>query len=186
MHRRSNAAELSPRALDPRPGMETRDWSLVVFTVLTQAAVGAFLVLQVLEYLAARRAAPSGAGHPEDPNAEAGGGRAADGPRNGPAADGPRNNGPARAATQDDEPDAGNAQESGRATAGAAHAGRRTPAPLLVVLVVLSAGLFAALFHLSDPLQAARAVVNFLVVVAEPGDRLREPVRGAVGRARVE
>ena len=135
--------------------METRDWSLVVFTVLTQAAVGAFLVLQVLEYLAARRAAPastSGTGHPEDRNAEAGGGR---------AADGPRNNGPARAGTQDDEPEAGNTQESGRAMACAAHAGRTSPAPLLVVLAVLSAGLFAALFHLSDPLQAARAVVNF-------------------------
>ena len=76
--------------------METRDWSLVVFTVLTQAAVGAFLTLQVLEHLATRR------------------GRGA----------------------------------SGRA-------------PLLVVLAVLSVGLFAALFHLSTPLQAARAVVNF-------------------------
>ncbi len=80
--------------------METRDWSLVVFTVLTQAAVGAFLTLQVLEYLATRREV-------------AGGGRSSD------------------------------------------------HAPLLVVLAVLSAGLFAALFHLSDPLQAARAVVNF-------------------------
>ena len=75
--------------------METRDWSLVIFTVLTQAAVGAFLVLQVLEYLSARRATFAG-------------------------------------------------------TRG-----------LPVVLAVLSAGLFAALFHLSDPLQAARAVVNF-------------------------
>ena len=75
--------------------METRDWSLVVFTVLTQAAVGAFLVLQVLEHLAARRATFAG-------------------------------------------------------TRG-----------LPVVLAVLSAGLFAALFHLSDPLQAVRAVVNF-------------------------
>ena len=80
--------------------METRDWSLVFFTVLTQAAVGAFLTLRVLEYLSARRSA-------------AGGGRGSD------------------------------------------------HAPLLVVLAVLSAGLFAALFHLSDPLQAARAVVNF-------------------------
>ena len=75
--------------------METRDWSLVIFTVLTQAAVGAFLVLQVLEYLSARRTTFAG-------------------------------------------------------TRG-----------LPVVLAVLSAGLFAALFHLSDPLQAARAVVNF-------------------------
>lgn len=80
--------------------METRDWSLVVFTVLTQAAVGAFLTLQVLECLATRREV-------------AGGGRSSD------------------------------------------------HAPLLVVLAVLSVGLFAALFHLSDPLQAARAVVNF-------------------------
>ena len=73
--------------------METRDWSLVFFTVLTQAAVGAFLTLQVLQY-------------PPNP-------------------------------------------------------GRRTPVPLVVVLAVLSVGLFAALFHLSSPLQAARAVVNF-------------------------
>ena len=75
--------------------METRDWSLVVFTVLTQAAVGAFLTLQVLDWLSAR------------------------------------------------------------------HGGRARVPPLLVVLAVLSVGLFAALFHLSTPLQAARAVVNF-------------------------
>ena len=80
--------------------METRDWSLVFFTVLTQAAVGAFLTLRVLEYLSARRS----------------------------AADGRR---------------------------GWDHV------PLLVVLAILSVGLFAALFHLSTPLQAARAVVNF-------------------------
>ena len=80
--------------------METRDWSLVFFTVLTQAAVGAFLTLRVLEYLSARREAAGGGG-------------------------------------------------------GSDHA------PLVVVLAVLSAGLFAALFHLSDPFQAARAVVNF-------------------------
>ena len=78
--------------------METRDWSLVFFTVLTQAAVGAFLVLQVLRYLSGRR-------HP-------------------------------------------------------GHGGG-TPVPTLAVLAVLSVGLLAALFHLSDPLQAARAVVNF-------------------------
>ena len=81
--------------------METRDWSLVIFTVLTQAAVGAFLTLQVLGRLATRR------GHFP------------------------------------------------------AHAGGPLPAPLLVVLAVLSVGLFAALFHLSTPLQAVRAVVNF-------------------------
>ena len=77
--------------------METRDWSLVVFTVLTQAAVGAFLTQQVLRYLSRRRGAHEG----------------------------------------------------------------EAPVPLVVVLAVLSAGLFAALFHLSTPLQAARAVVNF-------------------------
>ncbi len=79
--------------------METRDWSLVVFTLLSQAAVGAFLTLQVLRRLAARRGAPASHG--------------------------------------------------------------AMFVPLLAVLVVLSAGLFAALFHLSTPLQAARAVVNF-------------------------
>ena len=78
--------------------METRDWSLVFFTVLTQAAVGAFLVLQVLRHLSHRcRPAPGGG----------------------------------------------------------------TPVPTLAVLAVLSSGLLAALLHLSDPLQAARAVVNF-------------------------
>ena len=79
--------------------METRDWSLVVFTLLSQAAVGAFLTLLVLRGLAARR--------------------------------------------------------------GDAASGGALFVPLLAVLVVLSAGLFAALFHLSTPLQAARAVVNF-------------------------
>ncbi len=74
--------------------METRDWSLVFFTVLTQAAVGAFIVLQVLGRLSQRRRAHGAVS-------------------------------------------------------------------LLLVLAVLSAGLFAALFHLSTPLQAARAVVNF-------------------------
>ena len=81
--------------------METRDWSLVFFTVLTQAAVGAFLVLQVLGRLSHRR--------------------------------------------RTDE----------RST------GHEAAVSLLLVLAVLSAGLFAALFHLSTPLQAARAVVNF-------------------------
>jgi len=118
--------------------METRDWSLVFFTILTQAAVGAFLTLRVLEYLAAHRGGDGGR-----------------------AADSPQDNDPATAGAQGDKPEAGNAQASGRAMASAAHAGRRTPTPLLVVLAVLSAGLFAALFHLSDPLQAARAVVNF-------------------------
>ena len=79
--------------------METRDWSLVVFTLLSQAAVGAFLTLQVLRHLAFRR--------------------------------------------------------------GAAARDGALFIPLLVVLIVLSAGLLAALFHLSAPLQAARAVVNF-------------------------
>ena len=83
--------------------METRDWSLVVFTLLSQAAVGAFLTLLVLRRLAGRRGAATGGG----------------------ASDG------------------------------------ALFVPLLAVLIVLSAGLFAALFHLSTPLQAARAVVNF-------------------------
>ncbi len=109
--------------------METRDWSLVVFTVLTQAAVGAFLTLQVLRYLAARRAA-SRIGRPT---------------RNVP------NTGRTGENARDDSPEA----------SGAASVDGRSPAPLMIVLAVLSAGLFAALFHLSDPLQAARAVVNF-------------------------
>ena len=81
--------------------MATRDWALVFFTLLTQAAVGAFLTLQVLRVVGARGGSSSGTG--------------------------------------------------GR-TALVAHA---------IVLAVLSAGLFAALFHLSTPLQAARAIVNF-------------------------
>ena len=89
--------------------METRDWSLVVFTVLTQAAVGAFLTLQVLHYLSGRRGARGDS----------------------PGADGIRD------------------------------ASSPASVPLLGVLLVLSVGLSAALFHLSNPLQAARAVVNF-------------------------
>ena len=90
--------------------MATRDWALVVFTLLTQAAVGAFLTLQVLQFLAARGGA--GDGDPGKPN---------------------------RAA-------------AGSGVTLEAHA---------VVLAVLSVGLLAALLHLSTPLQAARAVVNF-------------------------
>ena len=86
--------------------MATRDWSLVFFTLLTQAAVGAFLTLQVLQLLGGRRRADGGS-----------------------------------------TPAAG---DRGRMLI--AHA---------AVLAVLSAGLFAALFHLSTPLQAARAIVNF-------------------------
>ena len=52
------------------------------------------------------------------------------------------------------------AERGTQKSAGVPAAGRLHP-PLLAVLAVLSAGLFAALFHLSDPLQAARAVVNF-------------------------
>ena len=108
--------------------METRDWSLVFFTVLTQAAVGAFLVLQVLRYLSRRRGAREGA-------------RATgDGPGVGREGDGAWRDGP---------------------TADAWDAGHEPAVPLLIVLAVLSAGLFAAIFHLSTPLQAARAVVNF-------------------------
>ena len=112
--------------------METRDWSLVFFTVLTQAAVGAFLTLQVLEYLSARWGG-SGAGRGSDH-------------------------------ARDSDRKAGGAGAPGPGVGRAGNAGRdrgATVVPLLVVLAVLSVGLFAALFHLSDPLQAARAVVNF-------------------------
>ena len=112
--------------------METRDWSLVFFTVLTQAAVGAFLTLRVLEYLSARRGGSDA-------------GRASDHAR-------------------DSDRKAGGAGAPGPGAGRAGNAGRdrgATVVPLLVVLAVLSVGLFAALFHLSTPLQAARAVVNF-------------------------
>jgi anaerobic dimethyl sulfoxide reductase subunit C (anchor subunit) len=79
--------------------MDTREWALVIFTLLSQTAVGAFLTLQVLRF---RATSPGG-------------------------------------------------PEVGMARAG----------PSLAVLVVLSAGLFAALFHLATPLQAFRAVLNF-------------------------
>ena len=111
--------------------METRDWSLVFFTVLTQAAVGAFLTLQVLKYLAARR--------------EVAGGRGSDRVRN-------------------EDRETGGAKENSPREGGTGRTGHGVPVtlpPLLVVLAVLSTGLLAALFHLSDPLQAARAVVNF-------------------------
>ncbi len=119
--------------------METRDWSLVFFTVLTQAAVGAFLTLHVLRYFTARRGAREGGreqGHPQDDGLETGGAR-----KNGPRA--------------------GSTLKGGREAAFAGHGGHGMAVPLLVVLAVLSAGLFAALLHLSTPLQAARAVVNF-------------------------
>ena len=112
--------------------METRDWSLVFFTVLTQAAVGAFLTLRVLEYLSARREAAGG------------------GSRSSRVRHGDRKTG----SPGEDDPGMGGASSPG-------HGGRATASPLLVVLAVLSVGLFAALFHLSDPLQAARAIVNF-------------------------
>ena len=116
--------------------METRDWSLVFFTVLTQAAVGAFLVLQVLRYLSHRRRARGDARATASVQgrSQAGVGARRDGSDTG-------GHGP------------GSADER--------NAGREAQVPLLVVLAVLSAGLFAALFHLSTPLQAARAVVNF-------------------------
>ena len=112
--------------------METRDWSLVFFTVLTQVAVGAFLTLRVLDWLSARReGSDSGRGsdHARDSDHKAGGAGVPG-------------------------PGAGRAGNPGR-DRGA------TVVPLVVVLAVLSVGLFAALFHLSTPLQAARAVVNF-------------------------
>ena len=124
--------------------MATRDWALVVFTLLTQAAVGAFLTLQVLRFLAGRRHAPGdnatggtpakGAPGAADPGA---GGT----PGTGSGTDGPRAAGAGAALVAGD----------GRATL-VAHA---------AILAVLSAGLFAALFHLSTPLQAASAIVNF-------------------------
>jgi anaerobic dimethyl sulfoxide reductase subunit C (anchor subunit) len=119
--------------------METRDWSLVVFTVLTQGAVGAFLVLQVLEYLAMRRGRGDGR----------------------QATDTAEDNNPVSAGARGNEPEAGSVRKGGFAETFTAHAGDPPPAMLPIVLAVLSAGLFAALFHLSDPLQAARAVVNF-------------------------
>ena len=82
--------------------MATRDWALVFFTLLTQAAVGAFVTLHVLRLLAGRTTG-------------------------------------AVAATDS----------------------RGTLAAHATVLAVLAVGLFAALFHLSTPLQAARAIVNF-------------------------
>ena len=129
--------------------METRDWSLVVFTVLTQAALGAFLVLRVLQYLSRpRRAREGGRATDDHPDASR-----------------------ARGGARDDDREAGGARDDGRrpggargdgAESGSARSpGHRAPVPLVVVLAVLSAGLFAALFHLSTPLQAARAVVNF-------------------------
>ena len=91
--------------------MATRDWALVVFTLLTQAAVGAFLTLQVLQFLGARRGAH------------------------------------------------GESSPWGRSPAGGDRGGMLLAHA--TVLAVLAVGLFAALFHLSTPLQAARAIVNF-------------------------
>ncbi len=116
--------------------METRDWSLVFFTVLTQAAVGAFVVLRVLRYLAHRRLARGGA-------------RATDAS--------PRASRAGAGARRDHLEEAGARRDGFEAR----DADREAAVPLLVVLAVFSAGLFAALFHLSTPLQAARAVVNF-------------------------
>ena len=135
--------------------METRDWSLVFFTVLTQAAVGAFLVLQVLGYLSHRRRAPGTArtagGAPDGGRAEDGArrdGSAADAGMAARAEDGARRE---DLETGSDGPDPADERSAGHEAA----------VPLLLVSAVLSAGLFAALFHLSTPLQAARAVVNF-------------------------
>ncbi|MEE2636991.1 MAG: DmsC/YnfH family molybdoenzyme membrane anchor subunit [Acidobacteriota bacterium] len=77
--------------------MVPRDWALVVFTVLTQAAVGAFLTLLILRNLTATAETPL------------------------------------------------------RSCARWAHA---------TVLAVLALGMVAALFHLSEPFEAVRAVVN--------------------------
>jgi anaerobic dimethyl sulfoxide reductase subunit C (anchor subunit) len=87
--------------------MDTREWALVIFTLLSQAAVGAFLTLQVLR----SPLAPGGAGVLTPP--------------------------------------------------GTGEGGIRRAGPSIAVLVVLSAGFVAALFHLATPLSAVRAVVNF-------------------------
>ena len=123
--------------------MATRDWALVVFTLLTQAAVGAFLTLQVLRLLAGRRHAHGGSATGGTPGkgasgADAGADRT---PGAGSGTDGPRAGGEGAALVAGD--------------------GRGAPVAHAAVLAVLSAGLFAALFHLSTPLQAATAVVNF-------------------------
>ncbi len=135
--------------------METRDWSLVFFTVLTQAAVGAFIVLQVLQYLSHRRRALGAL------RAAGGGthaGRAEDGARrDGSAADAGMA-GRARDSVPREDPETGG---EGPDLAHERNVAHEAAASLLLVLAVLSAGLFAALFHLSTPLQAARAVVNF-------------------------
>lgn len=36
--------------------MQTQEWALITFTILTQMAVGAFLVLGVVHYFAVRKA----------------------------------------------------------------------------------------------------------------------------------
>ena len=135
--------------------METRDWSLVFFTVLTQAAVGAFLVLQVLGHLSRRRrairavhAAGGGPGADRAENDARRDGSAADAGMAARAEDGARRE---DLETGSDGPDPADERSAGHEAA----------VPLLLVSAVLSAGLFAALFHLSTPLQAARAVVNF-------------------------
>ncbi len=124
--------------------MATRDWALVAFTLLTQAAVGAFLTLQVLELLAGRRHAH-------------GGSTAAGTPAKG-------TRGPGSGA--DGTPGASSGSDGAKAGGGAGGAllggkGRGMLAAHVSVLAVLSVGLFTALFHLSTPLQAASAVVNF-------------------------
>ena len=125
--------------------MATRDWALVFFTLLTQAAVGAFLTLQVLEFLQCRLAR-----RPTTPGARSGSG----GTQN--AGSGLGEARPAGSGTGQARPGGigagGPPFSMGGGTALVAHA---------IVLAVLSAGLFAALFHLSTPLQAARAIVNF-------------------------
>ena len=154
--------------------METRDWSLVFFTVLTQAAVGAFLVLQVLGYLSHRRRPRERARATDDGS---GAGRAEDGARrDGSAADagmaGRAEDGARRDGSAADAGMAGHAEGAARREdletggdgpdpADERSTGHEAAVSLQLVFAVLSAGLFAALFHLSTPLQAARAVVNF-------------------------
>ena len=130
--------------------MATRDWALVVFTLLTQAAVGAFLTLQVLELVAGRRRA-------------AGGSPGAGAPNRGAATARSQSRGGGAGGPQGAGFESGGAQNGGSSTTGVSSGvdSRGALVAHATVLAVLAVGLFAALFHLSTPLQAARAVVNF-------------------------
>ena len=79
--------------------MHTQEWALITFTILTQMAVGAFLVLRVVHFYAAKKA-------------------------------------------------------------GMEEADRLSDRALLAIVVVMGLALVASLFHLGNPLNAPRAVVN--------------------------